>query len=169
MDLTWLRPVAVQVAKAMHSAVGLEIDDLVQAGAVAAVEAAENFDADHGATLKTWQWKQAEWAMRDLLILSARRHRIAPIYSVGLRVLDEFFETADAAPGPEAQCLMSECRQALADLAGSHRQLLTMLYTHDFTRAAAAREIGGDRWTIRAAEKAALSALRKRLTIGEPA
>ena len=156
-DLDWLLPVAWGVFRKGGAAAGFTVEDLVQIGAVAAIEADATY-SPQGNTLKTWRWDKAEWAMRNAVTHAVRRHKVAPMESLEAWAGDD---DPDGAPGPDMRYLMRKCAQALARLPGPQRQLLAWLYAEDLTRVDVAREVGGDRWTVRAAEKTALLALRE--------
>ena len=169
-DLDWLLPVAWGVFRKGGAAAGFTVEDLVQIGAVAAIEADATY-SPQGNTLKTWRWDRAEWAMRNAVTHAVRRHRLAPFQSLvesQVQYRDENGECAewvgdnnpDGAPGPDLRYLMRQCARALAKLPGPQRQLLQWLHAEDRTRADVGRELGADRWQVRAAEKSALGVLR---------
>lgn len=156
-DLDWLLPVALGVFKRGGAVAGFTVDDLVQIGAVAAVEAEATY-SPQGNSLKTWRWKQAEWAMRNAVKHVAHRHSVAPMESLDSWPGDD---DPDGAPGPDMIYLMRKCARALARLPGPQRQLLSWLYADERTYACIAREQGAARLTVRNAEKAALQALHE--------
>lgn len=156
-DLDWLLPVAVRVFKERGAWAGFTVDDLVQIGAVAALEADATYNPQ-GNTLKTWRWDKAEWAMRNAVTHAARRHKLAPMEPLEAWSGDD---DPDGAPGPDMRYLLRKCAQALARLPGPQRQLLSWRYADERTYACIAREQGSARLTVRNAEKAALQALHE--------
>jgi len=159
---SWLNVVALKVSRSGTAGIGL--DDLVQIGAVAAIEAIDSHNGS--AALSTWQWREAEWTMREAVHKAVRRARIAPMDPLPERpefdddAASDFVDLEDNGPRPDESLERAKCAQALAALPGPQRNLLLMLHGHGLTRADVAREIGGDRWTVRAAEMRALEALR---------
>ena len=156
-DLDWLLPVAWGVFKKGGRAAGFTVDDLVQIGAVAAIESDATY-RPQGNTLKTWRWDCAEWAMRNAVTHDVRRHKLAPMDS-----FDEWpgDDDPDGAPGPDMRYLIRQCALALAKLPGPQRQLLGWLYADDRTYKDVAVELGAASvMPIRTAEKRALASLR---------
>ncbi len=156
-DLDWLLPVAVGVFKKGGAIAGFTVDDLVQIGAVAAIEAEATY-SPQGNSLKTWRWKQAEWAMRNAVKHIAYRHNVAPMVPLDAWSGDD---DPDGAPGPDMRYLIRQCAMALAKLPGPQRQLLGWLYADDRTYKDVAVELGAASvMPVRTAEKRALASLR---------
>lgn len=163
--MEWLRPVAVGVWN-RPGRCPIDIDELVQIGALAAVEATQTFQADRGASLKTWQWKHAEWAMREALKVSARRAGLAPIECVGdLSDLERVAPLlASSNHEPSRLLFLKQLRALVGTLPGSARQLITLVHWHDEARDAIAADRGVAKWITRTEHQLTLAALRAALS-----
>lgn len=119
----------------MPASAGYEFDDLVQIGAVAAIEETSSFDPSKGATLGGWQSTHAAWAVRDEVARQIRRTGVAQ-----MDPLPDGFDAVDAdAPSVEdivdRRLRCAAVIEAALALTGRQQQVLCQIYGEGMTLA----------------------------------
>jgi RNA polymerase sigma factor (sigma-70 family) len=139
----------------------LDVDDLAQAGVVGILMAAPRFNADRGASLRTFTHHRMVGAMRDAIRAA---YPLGPAAARRCRCefvpLDQAATVAGPAVRPERLYLLT---QLLATLPPRWRFVLEQLYLHGASNVSIARAMGITPGRVSQLRAKALAHLRKKV------
>lgn len=163
LDLRRIRAAAWFKGRGMPASAGLDLDDLTQIGALAALEATPRFvNPDGGATLGGWQSAHAGWAVQREV---SRQQWPSTIV---MHPLPEDFDAIDEDRPSVEEIVDQRMRiqaviRAAESLKERDRRLLHQIYAEGMTEAEAARANGSHQPTVSRALARIVRHLRKAL------